>query len=348
MVETYLTYQDQYYNLLKKLIESPEKKVMTRNGEVNSLFFETMRINLKKEFPLMEIKKIKFSNVLHELLWFISGNTNIKYLYDNKCNIWNDDAYRYYLSKLKNNKEKTLFEYDVISKESFLILVKNGTYGFGDLDKVYGYNWRNFNGKTDQLLNAILLLKTDPHNRRILVSAHNPSDIEENVVGLPACHNMFQFYVSPLSLKERIDIANFDFVGYRTNEQITELLDEFNVPKYKLNLWYNVRSQDIFLGNPYNVASYSILLHIVAKIVNMVPNEITTSMIDCHLYNDHIEPAKKWIERYENHMSYSNSTLCKSKLILKKNVNNINKLRFKDFELIDYNPYDYIYAKLLT
>lgn len=337
------SYQQQYYNILTKLVNMPTKTTDSRVGDTNSNFVDIIRINLQEEFPLMEIKKLKFNNILHELLWFISGNTNIKYLYDNNCHIWDDDAYRYYKDKVSKANNDSLFKSDILSKEEFLNNVKKGVTGFGEMDRIYGFNWRKFNGVTDQLSNVIKTLKTNPSDRRMIITGLNPTDIEQEIVGLPACHNMMQFYTKPLSYDDRrmMIITKYGFGAYNNDDNP----DNYNIPEYYINLWYNVRSQDFFLGNPYNVASYSILLYIIGKITNMVPNELVTTMIDNHLYTEHIEPANEWLNRYEN---IGDLGYCNSKLVINGDIKSIDDITFDKFELQNYKPNSYIKAKLLT
>ena len=358
-----ISYQGQYADILGRLVNKPLKKVSSRIGDVRSNFVESLRVDLTKEFPLMEIKKIKFSNVLHELLWFIKGQTNIKYLIDNDCNIWTDDAYRYYLEKLNRHINKyELFKTPILSKEQFIEMVKTGHNGFGELDRIYGKQWREFNGKTDQLQNCINTLKTNPDDRRMIVTGHNPTDIEDNVVGLPSCHNMFQFYTIPLTLDQRQNIyakqnnglmLNFDSV-----DKIINTLNDLNIPKHGLCIWFNIRSNDFLLGQPYNMASYALLCHIIANIVNMIPFEVVCSAIDCHLYEAHIPAANEYILRYdilckESGMSsgwavYSHVGYCKSELKIMRKLISIDDITVDDFVLINYNPQSYIKAPLLT
>jgi len=343
------SYQEQYYEILKRLINNPQKVVDSRIGKINSNFVETIRVDLKREFPLMDLKKIQFSNVLHELLWFIKGDTNIKYLYDNKCNIWNDDAYRYYVEKVnKSNNQSKLFQDEIFSKEDFLKCVSNGISGYGEMDKIYGYNWRRFNGQTDQLKNVIDGLEKNPNDRRLLITAHNPTDIENDEVGLPSCHNFMQFYTQPIPLIVRLKLAKKFTMMYIDDENAQKKLDELGVPKYYLNIWYNLRSQDFFLGNPYNVASYSILLYIIGNLVNMIPNELVSTMIDCHLYHEHIDAGNEWIKRYEINTSFHPEMYCHAEFNIKNKLTDIDNIKFDDFELNEYKPLDYIRAKLLT
>jgi thymidylate synthase len=355
------SYQAQYADILSRLINSPLKKRPSRIGNTQSNFVEIIRVDLQKEFPLMDLKKIKFSNIVHELLWFIHGDTHIKYLLDNECGIWTDDAYRYYKEKVdKHNKANTMFPAEVISKEDFIKSAQKDSPIHGELDRVYGKQWREFNGKTDQLQNSINTLIKNPDDRRMIVSAHNPSDLEDEIVGLPSCHNMFQFYTVPLSFEERRAIAYENFPELKMLWQEKQL-DEHDIPKFYLNVWFNIRSNDFFLGQPYNMPSYALLCHIVANIVNMIPSQVVCTAIDCHLYEAHIPAAQEFLHRYhqileDNHIgetgieqTASDVTYCQSKLrFTRQPITSIDSITADDIELVDYNPQSYIKAPLLT
>lgn len=349
------SYQEQYAEILKRLIDNPLKKRPSRIGNIRGNFFETIRVDLRKEFPLMDIKWIKFSNILHELLWFVHGDTHIKYLEENGCKIWTDDAYRYYKEKIdKKQKEAGLFDWEYPSKEEFIKDTLKGHKEIGELDRIYGKQWREFNGKTDQLQNCINTLKTNPDDRRMIVTAHNPTDLEDKIVGLPSCHNMFQFHTNPLTIEERIQYAidKYGLVEHWTDKT----LDKHNIPKFYINLWFNIRSNDFFLGQPYNTPSYALLLIMVGKLVNMIPRELVCTAIDAHLYEKHIDAANIWLKRYDglvylknNNINKTQATLCKSKLLLKnRKYKNIDDFKFEDFSLQEYNPQSYIKAQLLT
>ena len=371
------SYQVQYADILDKLINEPRKKRPSRIGNIRSNFVELMRVDLTKEFPLMDLKKIKFSNILHELLWFIHGDTHIKYLIDNGCNIWTDDAYRYYCEQLTRKREDYVELYgdnpnlagktpddlfNPISKEKFIKLAINGKgeNHYGELDRVYGKQWREFNGKTDQLQKCINTLMTNPDDRRMIVSAHNPTDIEDEIVGLPSCHNMFQFYTIPLTFEERLKIKEEKYPIDTDDLDTEEKLDRYKIPKFYLCTWFNIRSNDFFLGQPYNMASYALLTHIVANVVNMIPKEVVCTAIDCHLYEAHIDASEKYLKRFEkimndNHIfgrgiktTPSDVTYCKSKLHIKRDLKSIDDVTADDIKLIDYNPQSFIKAPLLT
>jgi thymidylate synthase len=382
-----MSYQSDYALILNDLINNPDKITDTRVGKARSNFCDTMRVNLDIEFPHMEIKKVSFKNVLVELLWFIRGETDIKYLVDNGCNIWNDDAYRYYKEKFPN--------FAFIDDKEFILYVKSNiqykglnNYQFGDMGKIYGYNWRSYAGSVDQLQNCINTLNTNPDDRRMIVTSTNPEDIQNNEVGLPACHNYFQFYTSPYSIEERINLAfhmmtpeqsskflekiknnteiktvnvkfdtdNLEKYNYpiryvqkvetpKVKRDYHEILDDAGVPRRSISLFYNMRSNDFFLGQPYNMSSYSILLNIVGNIVNMKPKYVVYNGVDNHLYEEHLDAATEFMTRYTK---MEGDTFCKSKLKIKRRLNSIDDLNIDDFELIDYNPQKSIKAPLLT
>lgn len=358
------SYQAQYSDILSRLINEPLKKRPSRIGNTQSNLVEIMRVDLQKEFPLMDLKKIKFSNILHELLWFIHGDTHIKYLIDNECGIWTDDAYRYYKEKVaKHNESHMLYPSTVVSKEDFIINAQKSHPLMGQLDRVYGKQWREFNGKTDQLQNCINTLKKNPDDRRMIVTAHNPTDLEDEIVGLPSCHNMFQFYTVPLSIHERRALYLEMWKKTWGDASVVfseEDMDCSDIPKFKLCIWFNIRSNDFFLGQPYNMASYALLCHIVANIVNMIPSQVVCTAIDCHLYEAHIPAAQEYLQRYtnildDNHIgetgieqSPSDVTYCTSKLNIIRKLTSIDDVKAEDIQLLDYNPQSYIKAPLLT
>jgi thymidylate synthase len=383
------SYQQQYAEILRKLIFEPQKQTPSRVGNVRSRFVETIRVNIEKEFPLMEIKKVSFKNIATELLWFINGETNIKYLVDNGCNIWNDDAYRFYKEKFSPfrfdnyipNESNEFNNYYELTKEEFIEKVKlgeriidkyvrkneyleskyawiNTSYKYGDMGRIYGFQWRSFNGASDQLLSCIETLKTNPDDRRMIVTGHNPTDLESRNVALPSCHNYFQFYTTPLTTEERKNILNGVTKDvYQTDEQIHEVADKMNIPTRKLSVYYNIRSNDFFLGQPYNTPSYALLLQMVSKVVNMIPSEVVCNAIDCHLYEKHLDAAKVWLERYDDRFHSDNSydsereslfTYCSSSVKIKRQIKSIDEFSLNDFELRNYAPDKSIKAPLLT
>lgn len=388
-------YQIQYYELLTDLLSNPDKEVKTRVGEARSKFSEKMKIDLRYEFPLMNIKQTSFKNIYVELLWFIKGDTNIKFLVDNGCNIWNDDAFRWYNEKyvklgapsvtkeefIEKTKGEEIWLYRQPGDPSWptVDLEKNYLYKYGDLDIVYGRQWRAFGGKVDQLADAIKTLRTNPDDRRIIITAHNPADIADGNVGLPSCHNYMQFYTQPIDLNKRVQIAKergimtpqldeladkyvFYKFGKRKLEitsqvlgQINDLLTLTGVPQRYISVLVNIRSNDYFLGNPYNIASYALFLSMVAQCVGMIPLTLSCEMVDCHLYTEHIPAANEWIGRFEELIQKAtgdetgyNRFMCNAKLKLNPLITSIDQFTVADCSVEDYESLGKIAALLLT
>jgi thymidylate synthase len=242
-----------------------------------------------------------------ELLWFLRGDTNIKFLVDNNCHIWDGDAYKSY-------SDHFIGYDDVPNKEWFIEQIKTDeefAEKWGELGPVYGKQWRSWkftdkftngeqiayvNGSIDQIKNLINDLKTNPDSRRLLVSAWNPADLQDQV--LPPCHYGFQVYTRELSISERVNLFMQGKKVARFLEKITDKdLDNENIPKRAISLMWNQRSADLFLGIPFNIASYGLLLEILSKEVNMVSDELIGNLGDTHLYLNHIEQAKEQIGR---------------------------------------------------
>jgi len=287
----------QYQELLKDILENGTKKTDRTGVGTVSVFGRTIRHKMSDGFPLLTTKKMYFKGVITELLWFLNGDTNIKYLLDNNCHIWNGDAYKNYLKLVDQENEKTRLEVETLrskgklvrvvyleklSLEKYIEKIKTDSVfcsKYGNLGPIYGHQWRNFNG-VDQITDVINQLKTNPDSRRLLVSAWNPEDLPKQV--LPPCHTGFQFYTRELSFEERINYAN--------NLSIKE-------PKRAISLRWNQRSVDVPLGLPFNIASYALLLQIVGQIVNMVPEELIGDLGDTHIYTNQIEPIKQQLDR---------------------------------------------------
>ena len=300
----------QYQELLKTILEyGVNKKDRTGTG-TKSIFGYTIRHNMKEGFPLLTTKKMAIKSLMTELRWFLKGDTNIRYLIENNCNIWNGDAY-------KNYKLKNLFATDVdyLSMDEFIEQIKTDNKFaelYGELGPVYGKQWKkwdkydhelisqdkfpNVKSSVDQIKNLIEELKENPDSRRLMVSAWNPGDIDKMV--LPPCHYGFQVYTRELNLDERIDIYNESVNPMsRSTDYFHEHMDMYGVPRREISLMWNQRSVDTFLGLPFNIASYAMLLTIIADEVNMVPGDLIGNLGDVHLYNNHIEQAKEQIER---------------------------------------------------
>jgi thymidylate synthase len=292
----------QYTDLLQDiLINGVVKSDRTGTGTI-SIFGRQIRHKMSEGFPLLTTKKMPFKTIVTELLWFLKGDTNIKYLVDNNCHIWDGDAYKNYLKWAGNNP---------LTIEEFIEKIKTdsdfaGVYS--ELGPIYGKQWRQWSrvageinkGGVDQIANLINDLKTNPDSRRLMVNAWNVGELDQMV--LPPCHYGFQVYTRELSLDKRYELAGIfgkeklpGEPSY-TEEQQHSLLDEL-VPKRAISLMWNQRSVDTFLGLPFNIASYGLLLEIIAKAVNMVPDELIGNLGDVHLYSNHVEQAKEQISR---------------------------------------------------
>jgi thymidylate synthase len=301
----------QYTDLLQYILDNGVKKE-TRNGGTLSTFGRQIRHNMKDGFPLLTTKKMPFRLIATELLWFLRGDTNIKYLVDNDCHIWDGDAYKNYQH---NASKEDFFKDGVLRYEEFINKIKtNADFAtkWGDLGPIYGKQWREWKQfipynvteencqvavkVTDQIQNLINDLKTNPDSRRLIVSAWNVGELDSMV--LPPCHYGFQVYTRELSEKERYRI--FDERGYEfmmNNWSKEEQYNKARIPTRAISLMWNQRSVDTFLGLPFNIASYGLLLEIIAKEVNMVPDELIGNLGDTHLYLNHIEQAKEQIGR---------------------------------------------------
>ena len=267
----------QYLDTLQTLVDTATSKDDRTGTGTIAKFGHVMRFNLANGFPLVTTKKIHVKSVIHELLWMLSGDTNIKYLKDNGVRIWNEWA-----------------------DEN------------GDLGPVYGAQWRNWNGEgIDQIKNAMRELKDNPTSRRIIVNAWNPSvmpdnskSFSENVANgkaaLPPCHSFFQLYTEKLSFIERLELL------HDAGASTAETSDEFairaafitkNIPVYRLSLMMTQRSVDTFLGAPFNIAFYSLLLEMFAQQANMLAGEFVHSLGDYHIYNNHTEQVNEQLSR---------------------------------------------------
>ena len=255
----------QYLDLLARIKNEGVVKTDRTGTGTKSVFGHQMRFDLSEGFPLLTTKKVFLKGIIHELLWFLAGDTNIKYLVDNGVHIWDNDAYRYYNELCV--KEGVL----PVSMEEFLRAAQEGIdspiegYKFGDLNHVYGYQWRSWprpNGETiDQIQQAVDLIKNNPDSRRIIVSAWNVADVEK--MALPPCHTLFQFYVAD----------------------------------GKLSCMLYQRSADTFLGVPFNIASYALLTMMMAQVCGLEAGEFVHTTGDTHLYLNHFEQVEEQLSR---------------------------------------------------
>ena len=340
---------EDYRGILGELVcNGREKEDRTGTGTL-SKFGMQIKHDMSEGFPLLTTKRMPMKTIMTELKWFLKGDTNIKYLVDNNCNIWNGDAWKAYL---EDNKDLGATEENA-TKEWFVNKIKNDNYFasvWGELGPVYGKQWRSwteyyvkkFNGgnpmiverTSDQIKNLINELKSNPDSRRLMVSAWNVGELSE--MTLPPCHYGFQVYTRELSDKERIE-----WMGGKIQEKYPALVEqqikhcgEHNVPKRAISLMWNQRSVDTFLGLPFNIASYGLLLEMIAKEVNMIPDELIGNLGDTHLYLNHIEQAKELISRD----SFDLPTI---------KLSNVDILNGEfDYELNDYKHHPTIKAPL--
>jgi len=279
----------QYKELLDHILHfGVEKKDRTGTG-TKSIFGWQIRHNMKEGFPLLTTKKMAWKSIVTELLWFLRGDTNIKFLLDYDCHIWDGDAYKRY------ERARTWELQDTPPMNEFIKQIKEDeTFRktWGELGPIYGRQWRDWNG-IDQIQNLIEQLKTNPDSRRLMVSAWNVGELDQMV--LPPCHYGFQVYTRELSKEEKLQYIRSRFTPITSDEEQINISK--NMPTRAISLMWNQRSVDTFLGLPFNIASYALLLEIIAKEVNMVPDELIGNLGDTHLYLNHIEQAKEQISR---------------------------------------------------
>jgi thymidylate synthase len=351
-----------YQALLQDILDNGvEKKDRTGTGTL-SVFGRQIRHKMSEGFPLLTTKKMAWNVMVAELLWFLRGDTNIKFLLDYDCHIWDGDAYKNYATKTSMDVDGQL------TKEEFIKEVKtNNEFAnkWGDLGPIYGKQWREWTSWShsdlediDQISNLINELKTNPDSRRLMVSAWNVGELDQMI--LPPCHYGFQVYTRELSLEERWEQYNKLGLNIEVNGTLLELKHmgtpfyPKSLPQRAISLMWNQRSVDTFLGLPFNIASYGLLLEIIAKEVNMIPDELIGNLGDVHLYSNHIEQTKEQIGRtpYElpkveiTERNWYQHQLVKERLGEKTFSEKILSYRPDCFELIDYQSHPKIKAPL--
>lgn len=344
-----------YQSLLKDVLENGVKKEDRTGTGTISVFGRQIRHKMSDGFPLLTTKKMAFKTMVTELLWFLKGDTNIKYLVDNGCNIWNGDAYKKYAEQFVPGWHGPRY-----TQEQFIELIKtNDAFArdWGELGPIYGKQWRKwernatreekitepgvYRKQIDQIQNLISELKTNTDSRRLMVSAWNVSEL--SLMTLPPCHYGFQVYTTEMTDSERINEWCHSIgknVSYGKKMSMEDL-DGKGFPRRKLSLMWNQRSVDTFLGLPFNISSYGLLLEILSKEVNMLPDELIGNLGDTHLYSNHIEQAKEQISREPMKLT---------KLLFKSHLKDfdsiIDILRVNDFVLDDYQSHPSIKAPL--
>ena len=297
----------QYLDLLKLIKETGIKKEDRTGTGTFSIFGHQMRFNLQDGFPLMTTKRVNLESIIHELLWFISGDTNIKYLVQNGVNIWNDWPFQSWLNETGQADKYAMHsrEWKEMMKTFVETIITDESFAsqYGDLGPVYGKQWRDFEG-VDQLEQVIQDIKNNPDSRRLIVSAWNPKDIPVMIKsGLPPCHTLFQFYVS----------------------------------NGRLSCQLYQRSADVFLGVPYNIASYALLTLMMAKVTRLEPGEFVHSFGDTHIYLNHLEQVEEQLSRDPHSLP---------QLKIKNNRSSLFEFEINDFELTEYNPHPFISAPI--
>jgi thymidylate synthase len=285
----------QYLDLLEHVLENGlEKEDRTGTGTISTFGYQ-MRFDLSEGFPLLTTKKVHLKSIIHELLWFISGETNIKYLVDNNVRIWNEWPYRNFTEHI---------DYSGESLQEFVEKVKNDddfAKKHGELGPVYGKQWRDFFG-VDQLTELVDNLKNNPYTRRHIISAWNPAQIKD--MALPPCHAFFQFYVSADN---------------------------------KLSCQLYQRSADIFLGVPFNIASYALFTMMIAHVCGYELGDFVHTLGDAHIYNDHMEQVNLQLTRDPRTLPHMN---------INPEVKSIFDFKYEDFELVGYDPHPPIKGKV--
>lgn len=285
-----------YHTLLRHILENGERRSDRTNTGTISEFGYQFRVDLRDGFPLLTTKKVHFKSVVHELLWFITGNTNIRPLVLNGVRIWNDWPYDKFC-KSADYKGETMDEFIVKIKADEAFAIKHG-----DLGPVYGKQWRNFNG-VDQLSVLIEGLKNNPFSRRHILSAWNPAELTD--MALPPCHLLMQFYVSS--------------------------------DKKYLSCQLYQRSADVFLGVPFNIASYALLTHMIAQVCGYQAKDFVHTMGDVHIYLDHLQQVETQLARTPKPLPT---------IKLNPEIKNIEDFRYEDIELLNYDPDPLIPAKV--
>ena len=289
----------EYLDLLQDVYDNGIGKDDRTGTGTRSVFGRQIRCNLSRGFPLLTTKKVFLRGIIHELLWFVRGDTNIKYLVDNSVGIWNEWPFQSYLnSNGMGGLEKQSCEWEDRLDEFVINIERSPAFAkqWGELGPVYGKQWRDFSG-VDQLSWVINEIKTNPTSRRLIVSAWNPAEIEEMAkAGLPPCHTLFQFYVSH---------------------------------DKKLSCQLYQRSADLFLGVPFNIASYALLTMMVAQVCDLELGDFIHTFGDVHIYSNHETQVLEQLSRSPRDLP---------KMKLNPDVSSLFDFKFEDFELVDYLP----------
>lgn len=336
----------QYLALMQDILDNGVvKKDRTGVGTL-SVFGRQLRFDLKEGFPLVTTKKVHLKSIIHELLWFLNGDTNVKYLQENGVKIWNEWANAegelgpVYGKQWREWRDCKVVECHDVGRTQQLM--QRGYKYIGNM-KEDGTTYLVYEKPHDQISKVIQQLREDPDSRRIIVSAWNVSDLDD--MALNPCHNYFQFYTTEMTLLERLDwyevnepekFANAPLINHEDiddEERLHETLDREVIPRRKLSCFYMMRSNDVALGKPFNIASYALLTHMVAQQVNMVPDELVYSGVDVHLYLNHLDQIKLQLTREPYPLP---------KLVIKRKPESIFDYKYEDFEVVGYQSHPHI------
>jgi thymidylate synthase len=285
-----------YLKLLHDILNNGvQKQDRTGTGTI-SVFGRQIRHDMSLGFPLLTTKKMPFKTIVTELLWFLRGDTNIKFLVDNNCHIWDGDAFKNFMNTSEGDPDL------IWDQEQFIEMIKtNDEFAkqWGELGPIYGRQWRNWNaifdGGVDQITNIINDLKTNPDSRRLMVNAWNVGELNQMV--LPPCHYGFQVYTRELTWEEQVQWVLKNTDVELENVYIVEEIAKPSTPTRAISLMWNQRSVDTPLGLPFNIASYALLLMMIADEVNMVPEELVGNLGDCHIYLDQQDGVREQLNR---------------------------------------------------
>jgi len=350
---------DKYLSLLQEILDNGFDKEDRTGTGTKSIFGKQLEFDMAEGFPLLTTKRVHFKSVAHELLWFLRGETNIRSLVKEGVTIWSEwpyenyydfasqleePDYRYHIDDPHQSITRMMtieeFNQTVVADESF-------AKEFGNLGPVYGKQWIDWGGAIgrkhqtmagghvhfqgiNQIDKLIDDLKNNPDSRRMMVNAWNVAEVD--TMALPPCHYGFQVYTRELSELERHDIKEqYGFDCRKLAKPSIKQLDDANIPIRAISLMWNQRSVDTFLGLPFNIASYGLLLHMLADVVNMVPDKLICNLGDVHIYNNHIDFAKEQISRQPFEKL--------PKLVIKNKRANVTHYSYEDFEVVDYKAH---------